>query len=172
MSPEATEPESLLKPVIPTASKSKISTLVSYPVGAERISEALASTPQFTNLRLHFYADTRHMTDRPSKVFEYLEYLRVEYLQKAERHYRYPILDLRGRPPQYRWEIVVQPVPRYLRHAIKLYIVNTALPQMDLWLKDRSCQDCRGSEVLAFFYETEKDESMFLQSSRLEPLKA
>ena len=43
--------------LIPTRSKGKISQLLSYPIGAERVSSALASVPQYKELVLHFQGD-------------------------------------------------------------------------------------------------------------------
>jgi hypothetical protein len=42
--------------IIPTLSRAKISCNLSYPIGAEQISAALAETAQLPDLKLHFYA--------------------------------------------------------------------------------------------------------------------
>jgi hypothetical protein len=39
---------------------------------------------------------------------------------------------------QFRWEIIVQPVPRLIRNRIKQYILNSALPQILRWLAERA----------------------------------
>ena len=41
--------------IIPTVSRSKIPSSLSYPVGAEAISAALALTPQLPEIRLNFF---------------------------------------------------------------------------------------------------------------------
>jgi hypothetical protein len=41
--------------MIPTRSKAKISHLLSFPIGAERISKAFAGTPRIAKLFLHFH---------------------------------------------------------------------------------------------------------------------
>ena len=66
--------------VIPTLSKAKISRYLSYPIGAEHISEALASVPQFAELKLLFYSSKFHT---PLRRGDY-EFLRVEYLEQYE----------------------------------------------------------------------------------------
>jgi hypothetical protein len=99
--------------VIPTASRVKISQKLSYPAGAESITIALASVPQLTEIRLHFYS----WSDRGVRHGHY-EFLRVEYLNDARPLEKWPIQSLYKRPTQGRWEIVVQPVPRTVRHGV------------------------------------------------------
>ena len=146
---------------IPTCSKVKISSFLSYPIGAEAISRALVSTPQLPDLRLHFYTDFR--------VKLYSEFLRVEYLDRAKTADAPPILYLLRRPPQSRWEIVVQPVPRALRNRNKQYIVDSALPQVAQWRWERSHLGRPGNEVLAFFHDKERDEFVVQSLTRLGP---
>ena len=147
--------------IIPTCSKVKISSRLSYPIGAEAISRALVSTPQLPDLRLHFYTDLR--------VKWYDEFLRVEYLDRAQTADAPPILYLLRRPPQSRWEIVVQPVPQAVLNRIKQYIVDSALPQVAHWLLERSHQGRPGNEVLAFFHDKERDELVVKSLTRLGP---
>ena len=147
--------------IIPTCSKVKISSLLSYPIGAEAISRALVSTPQVRDLRLHFYTDLR--------VKRNGEFLRVEYLDRAETADARPILYLFQRPPQSRWEIVVQPVPHAQRNRIKQYIVDLALPQVAQWLLERSHLGRPGNEVLAFFHDKESDELIVRSLTKLGP---
>jgi len=99
------------------------------------------------------------------------EFLRVEYLNNASPAEEWPIWHLYKRPPQYRWEIVVQPVPRVNRHGINKYILESALPQVGSWLSERTGLFQQGSDMLTFFYDekTEKFESR--PSTRLEPLR-
>src|SRR5438105_15718980 len=101
--------------VIPTLSRVKISRNLSYPIGAEAISEALASVVQLTELKLLFYSSKFDTGLRRG----HYEFLRVEYLNNARSVEKWPIWNLHGRPPQSRWEIAVQPVPRVLRHHIR-----------------------------------------------------
>jgi hypothetical protein len=46
--------------VIPTLSRVKIARSLSYPIGAEAISVALASVPQLAELKLIFYSSKFH----------------------------------------------------------------------------------------------------------------
>jgi len=151
--------------VIPTMSKSKISHILSYPVGAETVTHALEGAPQIEQLKLQFY----HWSDNALRRGNY-EFLRVEYLNSVQPAEEYPVYLYR-RPPlvQYQWEIMVQPVPRLRRHRIKTYISETALPAVKTWLTQRAKVDGKGSAVLAFFFDEEKDDFVGHQIDRLEP---
>src|ERR1700675_5145694 len=152
--------------IIPTLSRAKISRNLSYPIGAERISAALGSSAQMPELKLHFYSGFDFGLRKG-----HFEFLRVEYLNNARPAEEWPIRSLYGRRPQYRWEIVVQPVPRPLRHRIKQFIVETALAQIAGWLGERVQLAQRGTDILAFFYEEKTEEFTPRQLTRLEPLR-
>jgi len=152
--------------VIPTASRVKISQKLSYPVGAESISAALTSVPQLTEIRLHFYSWSDHGLRRG-----HYEFLRVEYLNNARALHEWPIWSLYKRHAQGRWEIVVQPVPRTIRHRVKQYIAVSALPQVARWLTERKEMTQRGGDILAFFYDEKSEDFVVRQLTRLEPLR-
>jgi hypothetical protein len=107
--------------IIPTLSRAKISHHLSYPVGAAAVSMALASAKQLPDVKLHFY----FWSDLWLRNGHY-EFFRVEYLNNATPAEEWPISSLFKRPPQYCWEIVVQPVPRVNRHRINEYILESA----------------------------------------------
>lgn len=152
--------------IISTLSKAKISHHLSYPIGAKHISLALAGTPQLSMLKLHFYSGLGIGLQRGQ-----YEFLRAEYLNQAIPSKEWPISTLYKRPPQYRWEIVVQPVPRTLRHRIRQYISDSALPQVAQWLIARAQLVQRGNDILAFFYDDKADELIARQLSHLEPVR-
>ncbi len=70
-----------------------------------------------------------------------------------------------------RWEIIVQPVPRSVRHRIKQYILGSALPQIADWLSDRSQLAQQGSDMLTFFYDEKTEEFTARPLTSLEPLR-
>ena len=153
--------------IIPTLSRAKISHHLSYPIGAKHISLALGSTAQLPMLKLHFYSGF----DIGLRSRHY-EFLRAEYLNKTTPSEKWPISSLYKRPPQYRWEIVVQPVPRVLRHRIKQYIIGSALAQIAHWLTERTQLAQRGNDILAFFYDEKADEFVTRPLTNLEPLQS
>ena len=144
----------------------KISQRLSYPVGAERVSVALASVPQLAELKLHFYSGF----DVQLRSGHY-EFMRVEYLNHARPSKERPISSLYKRAEQGRWRIVVQPVPRTLRHRVKQYIVDSALTQVAQWLIQRKESAERGNDILAFFYDEKGEDFIPRHLTRLEPLQ-
>jgi hypothetical protein len=152
--------------IIPTLSKAKISHHLSYPIGAAAVSRALATAAQLPKLKLHFY----FRFDNALRWGRY-EFVRVEYLNNARPAEEWPILHLYSRPPQYRWEVIVQPVPRVNRHRINTYILESALPDIGNWLSERIELSQQGSDILAFFYDEKSEEFESRRSTRLEPLR-
>jgi hypothetical protein len=152
--------------IVPTLSRAKISRNLSYPIGAQQISVALSSTVQLPELKLHFYSWSDHGLRRG-----HYEFLRAEYLNNARPAEKWPVSSLHKRPPQYRWEILVQPVPRVFRHRIKQYIVDSALNQISNWLVERAQLTQQGSDILAFFYDEKTEEFVRRQLYHLEPLR-
>jgi hypothetical protein len=167
MKPSSTSVEETQPTIIPTISKTRISRHLSYPMGAEPLSESLALVPQFCELRVLFYS-SKYYTPLRSKEYEFL---RVEYLNSAKAKEKWPIMNLWGRPLQGRWEIAVQPVPRVLRHRIKQYILDSALLQMRHWLVERAQLVQQGSDILAFLYSEETEECIPRHVADLEPLR-
>jgi len=157
--------EDIERILIPTVSKAKISSKLSYPIGAEHVSEALVSVAQLSELKLHFFSSK---FDHALRRGHY-EFLRVEYLNDASPAEDWPVSSLYPRPPQYRWEVVVQPVPRLFRQRVKRYILDSALPQIARWLVERSRLAQQGSDLLAFFYDEKTEEFVPRQLTRLEP---
>jgi hypothetical protein len=158
--------EEIQKVIIPTLSRAKISRNLSYPIGAEQISTALASTVQLPELKLHFYSGF----DIGLRKGHY-EFLRVEYLNNARPSEKWPISSLYKRPPQAQWEIVVQPVPRVLRHRVKRYILDYALMQIMHWLGQRAQLARQGNDILTFFYDEKTAEFIPRQLTHLEPFR-
>jgi len=153
--------------IIPTLSRAKISHHLSYPIGAAAVSTALASTVQLPELKLHFYfGSDLWLRNR------HYEFFRVEYLNKGTPAEEWPISSLHKRAPQYRWEIVVQPVPRVNRHRINEYILESALPRVASWLSERTELAQQGSDLLTFFYDEKAEKFETRPLTRLEPLRS
>lgn len=153
---------------IRTASRAKIPRKLSYPVGAESISAALASVPQVVDIRLHFYWGIPSVVQLRSGHYEFL---RIEYLNDVRPSEAWPISSLYKRPDPGRWDVVVQAVPRTLRHRIRQYVLHSALTQIAHWLNQRKAQTQRGHDILAFFYDQKTDDFVLRNLTRLEPLR-
>jgi len=138
--------------IIPTRSKHKISHEHSYPIGAERVSQALALTPQIEKLVLHFRQDySRAAHPRRYRV------LRARY-SSLYAEWAEEFLDAAGLPLFNEWEIEVFPVPRIYRHRIQKHILETGLSQVERWLAERAKIQHVGNDAITFFYDEEKEE--------------
>ncbi len=126
----------------------------------------MADTGQIDLLKLHFHFWSDHDLRRGS-----YEFLRVEYLNNARPAENYPLRLLYQRPPQYRWEIVVQPVPRINRHKVKQYLEVEVLPIVKEWLNSRRDLNQQGSDILAFFYDEKTEQFQARSVTRLEPAR-
>jgi hypothetical protein len=111
--------------MFPTLSRAKHSHLVSYPIGAEALSQALEGVPQHAALTCSFCAGNTHQhLDKPRQLA-----LSAAYNKRARSFYDGQDADARGvfLP---RWSITVFTVPRTLRHAVKLALLNDGLPNI------------------------------------------
>src|SRR5208282_6089188 len=136
--------------IIPTRSRAKVSHELSFPIGAERISTALASATQLPQLVLDF------RSDRFNQVrFGHYPFLSIRY---SSGEPQYNSISTSGIPLFNKWEIVVRPVPRIFRHRIQQYILDSALPQIKQWLDQRFNLAQEGSDTLGFFFNEEKEE--------------
>ena len=104
--------------LFPTFRKSKISSKLSYPVGAELISSELATVPQAQSFDIWFRDKHERLKTR-GKPYDILE---VSY----------------GGPRGYRpgWHIVVEPVPRALKHTIRTALKSEFFPRIRTWLQE------------------------------------
>jgi hypothetical protein len=75
--------------------------------------------------------------------------------------------DSAGVPLFNEWEVSVYPVPRVHRHSIQQYIIDTALPKINEWLRERAELQLPGEHILTFFFDERKDE--FTPESDLQP---
>jgi hypothetical protein len=154
------------RPIIPTRFKAKISHALSFPIGAEKLSNALLHTPQFGDLVLHFNSD------RWGNVrFRRYTCIGVEHSsRRAEMADRF--LDSAGIPMFSEWRVDIFPVPRTHRHTIQQHILNRALPEISDWLSRRDEFNQPGEESLKFIYDEERDELTQELQSRLQPRRA
>ncbi len=149
--------------IIPTRYKAKISGELSFPIGAEKISAALASVPQLSKLVLQFGSDYKQKTRSGRYTC-----LRVRYARLS-----LPVnpLSSSGIPLFNEWEIEVKPVPRSHRHRIQEHILHIALLQIERWLLERTQLEQRGSDSLTIVYDEENELFSEEQETRLEPIR-
>ena len=106
--------------LFPTKLRVKISSRLSYPVGAELISSELADVPQAQSLEVRFHGKYERMETRgqPYSIFT-VSYAGTQSYQPG-------------------WSIEVRPVPRALKHAVKETLTSEFFPRIRKWLEDRA----------------------------------
>ena len=147
--------------IIPTRSKRKISHELSFPIGAEQISIALAAVEQLPELVLDFSSD----------YFNRVRSGHYPFLRVMHSGGEKPVNPISGVPLVSEWEIAVWPVPRVLRHRIRQYILDTGLPQIRQWLDQRVHLAHSGNESLIFFFDETKEEFVLEQDARVQPIR-
>ena len=118
--------------LIPTAHRQKISRQLSYPAGAEMISEALRGVPHFERLSLSFYA-----LDTPAKICAAAK--RDDPLPILEASY----IDFTRLYGEERWRLEVYAVPREDRASVRRALMDEGLPQVRAWLTAFADPDLR-----------------------------
>lgn len=145
----------MVKPerIIPTRMKRKIAHDLSYPLGAEVISQALAESAQFEDLSIHFLTDpwvvARQNTER--LLFSCKHSSRAAELPRNWT-------DEFGVPLFSEWQVNVYAVPKEMRHRVRTFLTADALPKVGTWLERQAQTQMEGEQVIEFFLDTRKDE--------------
>lgn len=142
--------------MIPTSYKVKLPRHLSYPVGAEAVSEALAGAPYFESLTLGF-------SDRaiwPGAEFrrllrERLPYklMRAAYRSSNKAGFITSNAMARQGWNDVSWELTVYPVLSELRHLANGLLLEQGLPAVAGWLKSshRAGWMSRSQQILLEF---------------------
>jgi hypothetical protein len=120
--------------IVPTRYKAKLPGDLSFPLGAQAVSEALAGVPQFDTLTLAFSGPPRAFRDtlkaaKPYTVL-WVSFTRMTISLSSPRSFIEE--GLIGR----KWEVDVYPVLRQHRHAVRTALLEHALPRARRWLAD------------------------------------
>lgn len=124
--------------MIPTRFRSKLPAHLSYPLGAEALSQALAGSPHVEDLSVRFW-------ERPT-IFA------SDFQRCLTERKPYPVLRARYKPAQgpgltgsnaeiaeggygEKWELSVFPVLRELRPVVKSLLLKEGLPAVAEWLR-------------------------------------
>jgi len=137
--------------MIPTTYKAKIPQTLSYPVGAEKISDVLASVPQLKDLSISFHTfnPVKHQKGRQ----EPYPILEVEYVYSpAARTTSNWVIEAGMCDP--RWQITVKPVPRDLKNKVKEELDAVGFPRLVKWMHERKNINGReGCERISFLFD-------------------
>ena len=111
----------------PTRVRVRISSKLSYPVGAELITAELEHVPQAESFEISFCSKYETMETR-GKAYRIFT---VSYLGEQSFHFK------NG------WSIEVRPVPRALKHAVKEALKREFFPRIRQWLQEYADLDSR-----------------------------
>jgi len=129
--------------LFPTRHRSKISSKLSYPVGAELISAQLATVPQARTFDISFSSAQNYFLKNrgdPYAIFSVWFAGTKEY--------------------EPGWHVRVQPVPRVLKHTVAAALKAEFFPQIRKWLVKYAPLDARhGAHIIRVIFD-EKSETM------------
>ena len=114
--------------MIPTYSKAKLSRHMSYPIGAEALTEGLSDGPHIESFTVTFWASGFQQVLARGKPYTVLE---AKY--RAVRNSGYGGKVTWGSEAE-KWQLTVYPVLRELRHVANSLIRERGLPQVVQWL--------------------------------------
>lgn len=123
--------------IIPTSYKSKLPHLLSYPIGAEAISESLKDVPQIAQLKLSFHA--HHRTELVSNAIKQLVNQKPYEIFSAVFQHLPPGLTASNEFIaegwyEERWELTVYALPRTFKAAARKALLEEGLPKIAVWL--------------------------------------
>jgi hypothetical protein len=107
--------------MIPTLYKTRLPRYLSFPIGAEALSEQLADAPRISEFRICFS--------------DVVSAWKSKFQQILAEGADYEIVRLRFWSP---FEIYVYPVQRVLKHAAHEALVSRGLPQLRDWMVRQS----------------------------------
>jgi hypothetical protein len=151
--------------MIPTGHRTKIPKILSYPLGAKAISEALEGVPQTGSLTVDFFFYNSEWRNRPDPALRYrvlsVSYWHVDQLMRkfsyADGHF------------DASWRITVEPVPRNLRQTVQLKLLQDAMPIVRRWLiASHDTGDRAGGHNLFFYYEELANELKVEENSSID----
>ena len=124
--------------MIPTRYKEKLSKHLSYPIGAEALTEGLADEPRVESFTLSFTGTPVCPTSRfqfalakeqPYKIFA------ARYWPAMKPNYGGASWLAAGGWYDERWELTVRPVIQELRHSANRLLRERGLPLVVQWLR-------------------------------------
>jgi len=131
--------------LFPTKVKARISSKLSYPVGAELISSELASVPQAPSFAVEFLSKYERMEARGQPYWMFI----VEFSER----------DLWPG-----WNIRVYPVPRALKHSVRQALISDYFPRIREWLeKHTDLQDRFGYHCIRVLFDASREPPLKLE---------
>jgi hypothetical protein len=124
--------------MIPTRHKARLAQSLSWPLGAEAISNALAGAPHYTDLALSFSdAPVRPASEFQRLLRESLPYplLVAQYSPAIKPGYGGATFLVERGEYEAKWELTINPVRRQVRAVARAALLETGLPAVAEWLR-------------------------------------
>ncbi|MGE3409752.1 MAG: hypothetical protein AB7I37_23240 [Pirellulales bacterium] len=143
-------------PIIPTSYKAILPKTLSYPIGAEAISEGLADAPNGKEFTLAFYGNpVNAASDFHRTLREGLPYpiLVAKYKPPSKPGYSGAQFMVDGGWYDKHWSLHVYPVRRELKHTVGQLLREHGLPALAQWLRsaiESGWQNCQHSIKVEF----------------------
>ena len=112
-----------------TYSKAKIAKGLSYPVGAQAISAALAGLPQFDEIEIFFM---NNLTGSPAKLGEYVQSGAPLRILSGDHWIKYPSVYSDGKEES--WTVNVYALPSENKQEAQHCLLESGLPKVREWL--------------------------------------
>lgn len=146
--------------LIPTSHKYRLSKTLSYPIGAEMVSQGLAGVPQRDDLRLSFYYhssfEKEYKQDRPFKIFE-------AAFDKSDMDLTRSNDFIENGAYEEKWALTVYPVPRQMKAIAGRLLFEEGLPQIAKWLSTERTPIWKTGHKRAAVYFDLAEESISFQ---------
>jgi hypothetical protein len=146
--------------LIPTTGhKTKLPKTMSYPIGAELVSQGLAGVPQQDDLRLsftyHSSFEKEYKHDHPFKIFE-------ARFDKSEMDLTMSNEFIEQGAYEEKWDLTVYPVPREKRSAAHRLLLEEGLPGIAKWLAtERTPLWKTGHKTISIFFDQAEESISF-----------
>jgi hypothetical protein len=151
--------------LIPKTFKAKLSQTMTYPIGAEVVSEALVGVPQFEKLMISFtppnfgsasiFQDARKQ-NQSYKIFEVSMHHHLKNLTSPKRFIEEGFYNEN-------WEIHIYAVPRELKAIAKQLLLNEALPKAKEWCEKPRTEMWRTGRKYFQVLFNEKESKIFIK---------
>jgi hypothetical protein len=126
--------------IIPTYLKSKIPSTLSWPLGAQELSSALAGAPQFEELKISF---DYYMSDKAGlRYWPWMELIKFEYVKHANS-LSTSRRSIEKKDLERKWRICIAPVSRNDRKRMHDLLL-LELPLAVTWLKKEQSREAVG----------------------------
>jgi hypothetical protein len=147
-------------PIIPTRCKVELSKGTSYPFGAQAISAALQSVPQFALLTISFHS---HFPASKIREQATLEFLRISYNKRPPTLSSSDEDKWGWRGPN--WDIMVRPILGTQRKVVRDYMERVGFSLISDWLVKSWEYHGRDGVARISFTLDQSDQEVFTQVS-------